>query len=366
MSSLTERVERLWYGPAWRSLPLWPLAFFYGCIVGVRRSMYRLGLLRTGQVDAPVVVVGNLTVGGTGKTPIAAWLTRELQRRGRSVGVVLRGYGGSHRGRPRIVQLSDNPSTVGDEALLHLRHGAHVVVVGADRLGAAQLAQREGADVIVSDDGLQHLRLPRDVEIVVVDGARGLGNGWLLPAGPLRERASRLESVQALVMTQREVRADALRIEGDTVQTQANTADVATIRAKNPLRVTARMMLGDAINVRTAERKPLVAFAGRPGLHAVAGVGHPAAFFRALRAAGLDPVEHALPDHGALDPAHLPFPSTATVLMTEKDAVKYLDHAGRDWWWIELDVQVARDEAAPLLASVLERTGLTGAGVTLG
>jgi tetraacyldisaccharide 4'-kinase len=357
--SLADRVERLWYGPAWRSLPLWPLAILYGMVVTVRRSMYRLGLLRTGQVDVPIVVVGNLTVGGTGKTPIAAWLVRELQRRGRAVGVVMRGYGGTHRGRPRVVQLSDNPSVVGDEALVHARHGAHVVVIGADRLGAAQLAQREGADVIVSDDGLQHLRLPRDVEIVVVDGTRGLGNGWLLPAGPLRERAARLESVQALVTTWRESTAEAMPLESHAGRANA-------IRAKNPLHVTARMVLGEAVNLMTGERKPLTAFAHVHDLHAVAGVGHPHAFFNALRAAGLDFIEHALADHGALDLGRLPFPSTATVLMTEKDAVKYLDCAGRDWWWIELDVQVARHDAAVLLASVLDRTGLTGAGVTLG
>src|SRR5262245_55796970 len=137
--SLDARLQRLWYGPAWRSLPLWPLAAVFRVVLAVRSAMFRLGLFRTAHPGIPVVVVGNLTIGGTGKTPVAAWVAQQLERRGHKVGVVLRGYGARHRGGPRVVQLSDNARDVGDEALVHARHGAHVVVIGADRLAAAQL-----------------------------------------------------------------------------------------------------------------------------------------------------------------------------------------------------------------------------------
>jgi len=347
--SLDSRLQSVWYGPAWRSLPLWPLSVIFRLLVALRALLYRGGLLRVEHVGVPVIVVGNLTVGGTGKTPVAAWLVRQLEARGRRVGVVLRGYGGSHRGVPRVVTATDDPVETGDEALVHARRGVHVVVIGADRVQAAELARAQGAEVIVCDDGLQHLRLARDYEIAVVDGARGLGNGWMLPAGPLREPKRQLQSVHAVVVTDR----------GGDGQ--------AALAVRSPLLVPAQLRLGDAINLRSGERRPLVAFRDAARLHAVAGIGHPEAFFRSLREAGLGVEAHPLPDHAGLDRASLPFPVDATVLMTEKDAVKCSDdHAQPDWWWVELEVRIGRAEAAALIASVLERTGLTGAGVSLG
>ena len=346
--SLDARLQSVWYGPAWRSLPLWPLSLLYRAVVAVRDLAFRTGLLRTEHVDVPVVVVGNLTVGGTGKTPVAAWLARQLEARGRRVGVVLRGYGGSHRGAPRVVTQADDPRITGDEALLHARRGAHTVVIGADRVAAARLAATQGAEVVVCDDGLQHTRLARDFEIAVVDGARGLGNRWLLPAGPLREPARELESVHAVIVTER---GGETRLE---------------LPVRSPLLLHARFDLGDAVNVLTGERRPLAAFSQSSDLHAFAGIGHPEAFFRSLAARGLVVRTHALPDHASLDAGLLPFPADATVLMTEKDAVKCGPIARAGWWWVDLEVLVGRTEAATLLASVLERTGLAGAGVTLG
>ena len=342
-------LQRLWYGPAWRTLPLWPLALLYRLVVAARNAGYRTGLPRTHRVAAPVIVVGNLTVGGTGKTPVAAWLAQALTQRGHRVGVVLRGYGARHRRGVRTVQLSDNPADVGDEALLHARRGAHVVVIGADRVAAARRAMEHGVDVVICDDGLQHRRLGRDYEIVVVDGARGLGNGLPLPAGPLREPAKRLETVNALVVTRRDASVDAWRP-----------------HVRNPLLLDARFSLGEAVNLVSHERRPLQAFAGQRPLHAVAAIGHPAAFFRGLRDAGLDPVEHALPDHASLDPRALPFAVEATVLMTEKDAVKCRGFEQPGWWWVDLEVAIDRTDAATLLASINERTGLAGAGAVLG
>jgi tetraacyldisaccharide 4'-kinase len=346
--SLDARLQSVWYGPAWRSLPLWPLALLYRLIIALRALAYRIGVFRVEHVDVPVIVVGNLTVGGTGKTPVAAWLARQLEARGRRVGVVLRGYGGSHRGAPRIVAPTDDPSVTGDEALVHARRGVHTVVIGADRVAAARLAAEQGAEVVVCDDGLQHVRLARDYEIAVIDGARGLGNRWLLPAGPLREPARELESVHAVVVTER------------------GGEGHADFSVRSPMLLRAQFDLGDAVNLLTHERRPLAGFAQAPNLHAIAGIGHPDAFFRGLAERGLTVKTHALPDHAPLDAGSLPFPADAIVLMTEKDAVKCRQIARPDWWWVELEVSIGRAEAAALLTSVLERTGLTGAGVSLG
>jgi tetraacyldisaccharide 4'-kinase len=345
--SVAARLADLWYGPAWRSIPLWPLAWIFGLGVATRRALYASGVLRSAKVGVPVVVVGNLTVGGTGKTPVAAWLARELTRRGRRVGVVLRGYGGKHSGRVRVVAPDDDPAEVGDEALLHARHRPHVVVIGADRVAAARIAEEEGAEVVVCDDGLQHLGLWRDYEIVVVDAARGFGNGFLLPAGPLREPARRLERADAVVLTWR------------------GAGGEARLHPRHPFVAEAALTPGAAVNLLSGERRELASFSG-DRVQAVAAVGHPQAFFAALRGAGLDLVEHPLPDHAPIDPAALPFPAEATVLMTEKDAVKCAAYARPGWWYVELDVGMERETARELLALVLERIGLTGAGGKLG
>jgi tetraacyldisaccharide 4'-kinase len=345
--SLAGALQRLWYGPRWASLPLWPLAWLFRGVVAIRRGLYRAGVLQAERVSVPVVVVGNLTVGGTGKTPVAAWLAQQLGLRGYRVGIVLRGYGGRTVGGSRVVTPDSDPAEVGDEAVLHALRGPQVVVVGADRVAAARRAAEAGIDVVVCDDGLQHVRLARDVEIAVVDAARGFGNGQLLPAGPLREPPARLAQVDAVVRTER------------------RTGGAPRVAPRGPLTVTARLQLGDAVNLGSGERRPLADFRGRP-VEAVAGIGHPAAFFDGLRAAGLAVESHALADHAALDPAALPFAAGATVLMTEKDAVKCRAYAGADWWFVELALGFDRAAAGELLALILERTGLTRAGVHLG
>lgn len=345
--SAAAALERLWYGSRLRAWPLLPLAALYAAVVGLRRVLYSIGLFRRRHVAAPVIVVGNLTVGGTGKTPVAAWLAREIGLRGHRVGVVLRGYGGDWSGSARVVEAADDPAVVGDEALLHARRAPHVVVIGADRAGAAAIAVGRGADVVICDDGLQHLALARDFEIAVVDADRGFGNGWMLPAGPLREPASRIERVDAMVVTRR------------------GGPGGRAPQARGPWTVEARLVPGTAVNLASGERRDLAAFRGRP-LHALAAIGHPAQFFAALAARGLEFEAHELPDHSALDPQALPFPDDATVLMTEKDAVKCAGYARAGWWYVELEVELERDAARDLVSMVLERTGLTGAGVKLG
>ena len=348
--SLDARLQRLWYGSAWRTLPLWPLAALFGAAAGLRRLAYGG---RARHAGVPVIVVGNLTVGGTGKTPVAAWLSGRLGARGLRVGVVLRGYGGRVAGA-RVVGSSDDPAEVGDEALLHARRGVQVVVTGRDRVAAARLAVAEGAEVLVCDDGLQHYQLARDYEIAVVDGERGFGNGRLLPAGPLREPVARLDRVDAVVVTWR------------TTDVHTTTHAAVPRGPAPPRRLDVRLVPGAAVPVLDGERRPLEHFAGRDDLHGVAAIGHPEAFFAALRARGLRFTAHALPDHAVLDRAALPFPRDATVLMTEKDAVKCRSFGQPGWWWVDLSVEVDADAAEGLLASILDRTGLARAGATLG
>lgn len=345
--SLEAGLQRVWYGSRWLSLPLRPLAWVFELAVAARRGLYRRGILPVHRAGVPVVVVGNITVGGTGKTPIAAWLARQLTLRGHRVGVVLRGYGGRRRAGTVLVDENSDPDEVGDEAVLHAGRRPHVVVVGTDRVAAARRAVERGVDVVVCDDGLQHLRLARDCEIAVVDGDRGLGNGLLLPAGPLREPRDRLGTVDEVVLT--------VRGGGAPRQHTVEAPHVAV----------ARLRPGAAVNLRSGERRALEAFRGTQ-VQAVAGIGHPAAFFGALRAAGLELAAHALPDHAPLDPLRLPFPEGSAVLMTEKDAVKCRRFAGADWWYVELEVELEHRASQSLLARVLERTGLTGAGDNLG
>ncbi|HUG72785.1 MAG TPA: tetraacyldisaccharide 4'-kinase, partial [Steroidobacteraceae bacterium] len=197
-SGLRHWVERSWYAP--RPHPaLRPLTALYALVTGLRRGVYRAGLLRSTHPGVPVIVVGNLTAGGTGKTPLVLWLAEQLRARGRKPGIVLRGYGGRQRA-PRVVRADDDAQQVGDEALLLARRGICPVAIGARRTAAAQLLADSGCDLVIADDGLQHLALRRDLAIVVVDGERGFGNGSLLPAGPLRESSQRLRSADVVVM----------------------------------------------------------------------------------------------------------------------------------------------------------------------
>ena len=276
-------LNEIWYGggtpPPW----LAPLSLVYGAVAGTRRFLYAKGLRRTIRVARPVIVVGNLTVGGTGKTPLVCWLVARLSERGFAPGVVTRGYGGSRRG-VRLVRAPDDAQEIGDEPILIARRTGVPVAVGRDRPAASQLLVEAGCDVIVSDDGLQHYRLARDCEIVVVDGDRRFGNGWLLPAGPLRESRARLRGADAVVLNGgREPLAGALRM---------------------------RLEAKKAVALCGGGAAPLHPFAGR-AVHAVAGIGNPERFFRLLRAYGIEVVGHPLADHARLRPQTSPSPTSA-------------------------------------------------------
>jgi len=296
-------LQSVWYErrAQWFSALLLPLSWLFAAVVGVRRAAYRNGWFRSFRVSRPVIVVGNVTVGGTGKTPMTIWLAEQLRSRGVQVGIVLRGYGGRSAHWPRDVQPDTAWEEVGDEAVLLAQRTQALVVAGPDRVAAAKRAIERGAEVVLCDDGLQHYRLARDGEIAVIDERRGLGNGRLLPAGPLREPAGRLAQVDLKVLTRR----------SGGVERPAAFANA----------MVATPVLGDAISIATGERRSLQSFAGSR-VHAVAGIGNPQAFFDSLTNLGLTVQAHPLPDHAPLTVADISFADEAPVLMTQKDAVK--------------------------------------------
>lgn len=307
--------QRLWARTGVLTLALLPLSFLFAAVSGLRRVAYRRGWLRSVAVGVPVIVVGNITAGGSGKTPLVIWLVEWLRARGYRPGVVSRGYGGRARGCLEVHRDSD-PATVGDEPLLvHVKSGAPVVV-GRDRVAAARtlLARHPCIDVIVSDDGLQHYRLQRHLELALVDAATGLGNGWPLPAGPLREPPRRLATVDAVIQV----------VRGEIPPRPLKGAWRVDYRAGPAWRLCAPQ-----------SRVPLAALSARDWL-AATGIGRPQGFFAMLAAQGLRFRPRAFADHHAFRPQDLP--QDGAVLMTEKDAVKCMRFAGPDWWAVELEV----------------------------
>ncbi len=328
-------LESVWYDRSGlRGQWLRPLAALFGALVALRALAFRRGVLRATQAGVPVVVIGNLTVGGTGKTPFTIWLAQQLQARGLKPGILTRGYGGNARG-PRAVDASSGPREVGDEPiLLFAQTGAPVVVSPARPAGAAML-KAAGVDLVLCDDGLQHLALARDLEIAIVDGWRGLGNGRLLPAGPLREPASRL------------ARCDVVVING-AQGPDANDSALDVARG-HPAVFTMQLLPGRARRL-TGDRdeRDLESFRGVP-VHAVAAIGNPARFHATLRGAGLQLLEHSFPDHHPFDAQQLRFDDDHPILMTSKDAVKCRAFADSRMW--ELPV-AARIEPAGGIAIV--------------
>ena len=330
-------LQRVWYDrhAPWLSFVLLPLSWLFGAVVACRRAAYRVGLLSRVRVGRPVIVIGNVTVGGTGKTPFTIWLATQLQAQGRRVGIVLRGYGGSSAHWPRDVSRDSSAEEVGDEAVLLASRTGAIVVAGPDRVAAAQRAIERGAEIVLSDDGLQHYRLARDREVIVIDGRRGVGNRRLLPAGPLREPVTRLAQADLRVVSWRDGSVRPL------------TPTPATIQA------CAR--LTEATALVGGETRPLESFRGSR-VHAVAGIGNPQQFFAALQELGIDVAPHALPDHARLTAADIRFPDQLPVLMTEKDAVKCLRVADQRHWAVRMDVMVSEQDAAAVRA-MLDRPG---------
>jgi tetraacyldisaccharide 4'-kinase len=269
--------------------------------------LYASGIWSKCRLPVPVIIVGNLTVGGTGKTPLIVWLARFLKEAGYKPGIISRGYGGQSRHWPQWVDPESDPVTVGDEALLIARLTGCPMAVAPVRAAAGKmLLERAECNIILSDDGLQHYALDRDIEIAVIDGTRRFGNGYCLPAGPLREPAARLDEVDIVI------------VNGD----------------KSSEHEFSMRMQGDkAVNLVSGEEKPLREFAG--GLcHAVAGIGNPERFFKQLARSGLVCRTHVFPDHYLYRRSDIEFGDHRPVLMTDKDAVKCKAFAGKQHWRI--------------------------------
>jgi tetraacyldisaccharide 4'-kinase len=304
------KIEDLWYGGhrlSWLFWLLAPLAGLFRLGVMARRLAFDRGWLASERLTVPVIVVGNLSVGGTGKTPLVLWLVDWLRAQGWQPGIILRGYAGQARDWPQAVTASSDPRQVGDEAVLLARKTDGPVVAGPDRVAAGRLLlARNPCDILVSDDGLQHYRLQRDVEILVIDGSRGFGNGFCLPAGPLREPRARARGIPLRVCT-------GGRCPG---------AEPLTLGA------------GDLVSLPAPGRtRPLSSLRGQR-VTAVAGIGNPERFFALLRQAGLYVDARPYPDHHAYTAAEAAAWPPGPLIMTEKDAVKCLTFAGDNHWYL--------------------------------
>lgn len=301
-------LEKLWYGKSRLSWILWPLSQIYCLLVSLRRVF--LQSLRQKQFPVPVIVVGNLTTGGTGKTPLVIAIVKALQEKGLKAGVVSRGYGACIKKFPHVVSKTDTAAQVGDEPLLMASKLNAPVVIAPVRADAVQyLLDHHACDIVVSDDGLQHYAMGRAIEIVVIDGVRGLGNGFCLPAGPLRERPDRLK------------KADFLVVNGG----QWPAAWSMTLQA-GPL---TQLSSGQQLTTYTMQQP----------VAAVAGIGHPWRFFSMLEKLGIVCRPYIFPDHHRFREADLQL-QEKTLIMTEKDAVKCRSFAADCWYFLPVEAQL--------------------------
>jgi tetraacyldisaccharide 4'-kinase len=301
-----KRLDHYWYLRSPWLVLLTPLSLCFHLLVWLRRSAYRHGLLRSHRLSVPVIIVGNITVGGTGKTPLVAWLADYLVKKGYRPGIVARGYGGKATSWPQQVRRDSDPFIVGDEAVLLAGLTGCPMAVGPNRYSAAEaLVRYNDCNVVVADDGLQHYALQRDIEIVVIDGVRRFGTGFLLPAGPLREPLARLREADMVVVN--------------------GLGRIGEFPMK--------LKMGKLRNLLDENQTRALVDFQRSKVHAVAGIGNPERFFMSLRSV-LGRVEtHAFPDHHRYQRHDIAFEDDAPVLMTAKDAVKCRRFAtGREWY----------------------------------
>lgn len=323
---MSERRETIWLD-AWYGDKRWPwllapLSLLFRLVAFLRRAY--LQRFRQQKLSVPVIVVGNISLGGTGKTPLIIALLEHLQQRGFNPGVVSRGYGGQAPSYPLLVDASTPVEHSGDEPLgIALATGCKVCV-DPDRVAAARKLESEGCDILLSDDGLQHYRLGRSLEIAVIDGQRGLGNGLCLPAGPLREVPRRLRQMDWVVVN--------------------GSLSVRTKTQLNELAINDWVSMQIAPDhwqrLADAEQLTLDHLGTGTQVHAVCGLGNPQRFYDTLRQMELQPLEHDFPDHYQYRPEDLKFEQPAPVVMTTKDAVKCRDFAHPDWYALAIAAQL--------------------------
>lgn len=312
-SGIENSLTKAWYEKNALSLVLRPVSWLFCALVFLRRLAYKIKLFRSTQLPVPVVIVGNITVGGTGKTPLVIALAELLKRKGYRPGIISRGYRGKARSWPQQVRHDSDPVIVGDEAVLITRRTLCPMAVGPDRVAAGRaLIQYNDCDIILSDDGLQHYKLKRNVEIAVIDGVRRFGNGFCLPAGPLREPVKRLQQVD-------------LKFTNDSA---------ANDEILMQYQINSLVSLNDSDT--TCE---LSEFKGKQ-VHAIAGIGNPQRFFDQLRANGLGVIEHSFPDHHEYKRKDVMFNDNLAVIMTEKDAVKCFRYASENTWYLPVSIKL--------------------------
>ena len=342
--SFENYVQRRWYAkPGWFWLLLTvPLEIVYRAIISLRRSLYRWNLLSSWRAPVPVIVVGNIAVGGTGKTPLTIALCELLQRAGYKPGVISRGYRAQPPQFPHLVRSDDDARVCGDEPLLIARRTRRPVVIAPRRADAARflLEQKHAqCDVIICDDGLQHYALRRDIEIAVVDAARRFGNGHCLPCGPLRESVARLNQVDAVVFNGAQ-RSDEAAREYSLPEYSLELQPSAMVQLTS-----AHFSSGLSIPPRTWCKQ-------NTRVHAVAGIGNPARFFATLRALGCDPIEHAFPDHHEFCADDFAFDDALPIVMTEKDAVKCVAFASDRHWYLQVRAQLPESLGVAILGKL--------------
>lgn len=319
-------LTRYWYKPALHpvTVSLLPFSWLFRMGTSLRRWSYRAGILPTARFQVPVIVVGNITVGGTGKTPLVIWLAQFLSSQGYRPGIVSRGVGGTQGVKPYRVKASDSPAVVGDEALLLSQATQCPMVICHDRAAAVrELLQQTTCNIVISDDGLQHYHLGRDIEIALLDSARGTGNHCLLPAGPLREPVTRLKQVDFVI-----------EHGGPTDSLSMTLEPIEFVSLTNPQ---------NSIPFSAFQRQPI---------HAIAGIGHPQRFFTMLTQAGFDVTAHPFPDHYRYQPDNFKFTDSCPIVMTEKDAVKCQSWADDRYWHVKVVAKLSEAFGKNLLSKL--------------
>lgn len=323
-----------WYKKSFYLYLLFPITVIYALLSALRRAGYRLGLFRRYKAPVPVVVVGNINVGGTGKTPLVIALVKALQTAGMKPGIISRGYGSKAPVYPYHIQPDDNPEHSGDEPLLlALRTGVPVVIDGNRQRAIEALLAAHQCDVIISDDGLQHYALQRDMEIAVVDSKRLFGNRLLLPAGPLRETVGRLQSVDFIISN-----GGAIELDFSTPHFVMQLKPVNIVSLDGQCQLTPEQWCAE-------QDSKLV--------HAVAGIGNPGRFYQTLRQLGLTPLPHSFPDHHPFQQQDFDFDDELPVLMTEKDAVKARRvNLQKNCWYLSVTADIDKEFFSSLLAKI--------------
>lgn len=326
--NLKKRLLQSWYSPRPYSF-LIPFSGIYRAVIASRQFLYRVGLKKINKVSVPIIVVGNLTVGGTGKTPLVIWLAKFLQEQGFKPGIVSRGYGGRAAQYPQWVTAKSDPSLVSDEAALIAQKTNCSMVVDPNRVRAVKtLLEKSDCSIVISDDGLQHYAMGRNIEIVVVDGERGFGNEFCLPAGPLREPLSRLKNVDFIISNGNPKR---------VIASEAKQSSCHSRARGNPDFYSMQIKPGEIYNLLNPNLQ--LTHYQHP-IHAVAGIGNPDRFFASLRKLGFFVIEHPFPDHHLYQPADLNFGQNAVIIMTEKDAVKCKSFASENFWCLPINLEV--------------------------